>query len=162
MSHCMGGLGFLAQQSQKIMDLEKENRELRERVEKNHAVHCEQFDRIFALVSENQELQALIEAKDETLKQIQDYDNPHHDEWRLFAEDIILSALALTPDALKQKIAARDAVIEAAKFASRILDDIKYELYARVYTVIDDEFESVFLARDSIDLALNALKESEK
>jgi hypothetical protein len=34
MSHCMGGLGFLAQQSQKIMDLEKENRELRERVEK--------------------------------------------------------------------------------------------------------------------------------
>jgi hypothetical protein len=131
------------------------------------------FDEINVKDKSIAELEALVEAKDSAMKALME---AHREVFKhsLFAGfragktnfqekwQNAEKALALTPEALRQKIAARDAVIKAAKFASRILDDIKYELYARVYTVIDDEFESVFLARDSIDLALDALKESEK
>jgi hypothetical protein len=61
-----------------------------------------------------------------------------------------------------ERIARLERVVEAARQSSRWLNDIKYELYASVYTLTDDEFEIVFTARDNIDLALAALDEETK
>lgn len=44
--------------------------------------------------------------------------------------------------------------VELLKLSSRRLDGIKSELYASVYTVTDDEFETIYSVRDQIDLAL--------
>lgn len=44
---------------------------------------------------------------------------------------------------------------ETMRIASRWLDNIKYDLEASVYTLEDDEFETVFAARDILDEALN-------
>lgn len=43
--------------------------------------------------------------------------------------------------------------------ASRFLDGIKFELYASVYTLTDDEFEKTFAARDLLDDGLRRMKE---
>lgn len=40
------------------------------------------------------------------------------------------------------------------EFSSRMLDGIKSELYASVYSVTDDEFEKVYTVRDLLDLVL--------
>jgi hypothetical protein len=47
--------------------------------------------------------------------------------------------------------------IPEMRTASEILDSIKYELEASVYTVVDDEFDRVFAARDLLDNALATL-----
>lgn len=43
---------------------------------------------------------------------------------------------------------------EELSSAARRLDGIKFDLYASVYTLTDDEFETVFSVRDSIQQAL--------
>lgn len=40
------------------------------------------------------------------------------------------------------------------KFASRVLNSVKYELDSSVYTIEEDEFDCVFAARDALDKAL--------
>lgn len=40
------------------------------------------------------------------------------------------------------------------ELSSRMLDGIKSELYASVYSVTDDEFEKVYTVRDLLDLVL--------
>jgi hypothetical protein len=54
---------------------------------------------------------------------------------------------------------AREHGVPAMRRGSRWLDGIKYDLEASVYTLTDDEFETVFSTRDDLDLALAALPE---
>lgn len=51
---------------------------------------------------------------------------------------------------------------EGLKFASRMLNDIKYECEASVYTITDDNMDTVFGARDNCDQTLARADELEK
>ena len=51
---------------------------------------------------------------------------------------------------------------EALKTSERVLDKIKFELYASVYTLEDDEFEKTFFIRDVAQQALDKISELTK
>ena len=48
------------------------------------------------------------------------------------------------------------------KTSERVLDKIKFELYASVYTLEDDEFEKTFFIRDVAQQALDKISELTK
>ena len=48
--------------------------------------------------------------------------------------------------------------VEALGQASKKLDNIKYDLETSVYTLTDEEFETVFWVRDECDRALEKIK----
>lgn len=58
-----------------------------------------------------------------------------------------------------ENLEARLAVaVEALGSASKLLNNIKYDLEASVYTLTDDEFATVFYVRDRCDEALAKIK----
>lgn len=56
-------------------------------------------------------------------------------------------------DSEKLKIA-----IKSLKMISRVLDNIQYELEARVYTCDEDNFTDIFFCRDEADWALRKIE----
>ena len=55
-----------------------------------------------------------------------------------------------------------EIAVEALKTSERVLDKIKFELYASVYTLEDDEFEKTFFIRDVAQQALDKISELTK
>lgn len=56
-------------------------------------------------------------------------------------------------------IKMNEVLLEACKFSEKALDAIKYDLNAGVYTLEDDEFETVFTVRDNAHRALQECEE---
>ena len=52
----------------------------------------------------------------------------------------------------------REILLGPIKQTAALLDGIKYELYASVYTLVDDEFETTFWCRD---ILLEAVQDAE-
>lgn len=54
-----------------------------------------------------------------------------------------------------------ELAIVSLKLISRVLDNIKYELEARVYTCDEDNFTDIFFCRDEADLTLRKIQDKE-
>lgn len=61
-------------------------------------------------------------------------------------------------DQENNEISEKEQYIQALRSIYVVLDNLKYELSAREYTLVDDEMSSIFYARDLAWITLDTFK----